>query len=165
MPIKKSALRRVINEEIRRVLSEGPVEKAKQAIPQALKTYPAGQKVELSTLARQRELLGVHFGKIQSAAKALAKKGVIGYDGNHLVWSLNEADFRGSANQAKFKDLKPNQMFRMADDPSTATLVKTRDGGYEVLQPGDSGSHKGMRVSKREVDPNQKVIPGIVLKR
>jgi hypothetical protein len=50
----------------------------------ALKEKPKGEH-QLSDLARHPALRGVHFKAIQSAAKALAKRGVVKYDGVSVI--------------------------------------------------------------------------------
>jgi|AACY02.16.fsa_nt_gi hypothetical protein len=152
MPIRKSTLRRVIREELRRELNEAMGGNQQMAV------YDSDRKTKLGSVSRQTTSIGVAKKFAPGKSAQMSK-----VDGKY-AWVIKEADFRGSAHQAKFKDLKPNQLFRMADDPSTATLMKTKDGGYEVVQPGDSGASRGMKYSKRDVDPNQRVIPGIVRK-
>lgn len=55
-----------------------PVGKAQQAIMDYLTRNDSG---DLTDIARAPGLRGVHFERIQSAAEALAKKGLIGWDG------------------------------------------------------------------------------------
>jgi len=72
------------------LLSESakPTGKAQVAIMQAMETLRSGDTVELSDLTRGKDFLGVHFKSVQSAAAALAKKGMIKYDGTHAVTKL-----------------------------------------------------------------------------
>jgi len=61
-----------------------PVGKAQQALHDVLKGDPNVH--ELSEIARRKEFHGVHFKQIMSAAKALAAKGLINYEGSTVVW-------------------------------------------------------------------------------
>jgi hypothetical protein len=56
-----------------------PVGKAQVALYDIVKA--AGESQELSDIARDKRLHGVHFKQLMSAAKALSKKGLINYDG------------------------------------------------------------------------------------
>lgn len=65
-----------------------PVGKAQSALMAVLTTKGSGDH-SLASLSRASVFRGIHFKKIQSAAKALGKKGLLTYDGISKV-SLNE---------------------------------------------------------------------------
>jgi hypothetical protein len=63
----------------REILTEG---KAQEIIMSALNGLEnKSAEISLNDIARKPEAHGVHFKKFQSAAKALAKRGKIEYDG------------------------------------------------------------------------------------
>jgi hypothetical protein len=55
--------------------------KGQEVILNYLKNLDKDAEIELASIARHPSARGVHFGKLQSAAKALKKKGKIEYDG------------------------------------------------------------------------------------
>lgn len=60
-----------------------PTGKAQVAIMEYVDSH--GEGADLTDIARAPSLRGVHFSQIESAAEALAKKGLIGWDGNKVT--------------------------------------------------------------------------------
>lgn len=60
-----------------------PTGKAQVAIMEYVDSH--GDGAELTDIARSPNLRGVHFSQIESAAEALAKKGLIGWDGSKVT--------------------------------------------------------------------------------
>jgi len=54
--------------------------KAQKVLMEYLKPY-AGKELLLSNIVRHPSFRGIHFGKVQSAAEALKKQGLVEYDG------------------------------------------------------------------------------------
>jgi hypothetical protein len=50
-----------------------------------VKDLPPGTRMELSDVVRHPSFRGMHFGKVESAAKALAKSGVVRWDGSTVT--------------------------------------------------------------------------------
>jgi len=73
------------------LVEQSPMGKVQWAIFNALDqgdTPSLSDWIMLSALARRPEFRGVHFKKIQAAAKALASKGIVQYDGaSKIKWT------------------------------------------------------------------------------
>ena len=80
---------------LKSLLEAQPAGRAQKAIMKSI-GQNAGSKIELSDLARGADFRGIHFGQIMSAASALKKKGLIGYDGKSQVWPISEGIVVGS---------------------------------------------------------------------
>jgi hypothetical protein len=52
--------------------------------------HPYNMEIDLNQIAKHPDARGIHYGKLQNAAKALAKKGYIEFDGfNKIIAFLN----------------------------------------------------------------------------
>jgi len=70
-------------------LSAAPVGVAQTALYELIQQLPEGQKVYLADFTRRPSLRGVHFKQVMSAAEALAKQKLIGYDhSGPTVWKI-----------------------------------------------------------------------------
>jgi hypothetical protein len=78
-----------------------------QALMRAISQQGKGQTQELSDIARGAEFRRVHFGRIQNAAKQLAKKGLIKYDGVSKVMMEGQVPYGyGSPNPLNSREMK-----------------------------------------------------------
>ena len=78
--LKKESMK--LTDLVREVLNEaGPVGKVQTILMKVLAGVHRKATVELSDLARDTMFRGIHFVRIQKAAKALQQKGLVNYDG------------------------------------------------------------------------------------
>ena len=84
----------------------GPQDKPQSDLMAIVGKWPASHSEALSDIARNPAFRGVHFAKIMSAAEALAKKGLLKFDGVTVKKAATKAAGSGPAN-AKYLDGLP----------------------------------------------------------
>jgi hypothetical protein len=78
----------VLDSEVARSSARGrraPRGKAQQAIMASIKNWPVGYTEELTEVMQHPSFRGIHFGKARSAAQALARQGLLGWDGSTIT--------------------------------------------------------------------------------
>ena len=102
--------------------------KAQKALLAYVADWEQGQSAALSEISRHSSLRGVHFSKIMSAAEALKKRGLLGFDGVRVTKTakLSDGDAQSDKGIKQTKD-KTARMAEPADPRSVEAWIAFED--------------------------------------